>query len=330
MKYKKHEAKEYAKQMLHGVWTALPTAFTADDKVDEKGNAANLEHCISKLKVAGHYCVGNVGEFWAMTNEERMRVVEINVDTAKGRIPLIAGCHHQNPYEAIKLAQHAQSTGADFVIILTPYVAARSDDAVFDYFKFVSDHLDIGIVLFNTDATHPISANLAKRLAKLPNICGFKQGVGKMQATTQLRDAIGKEVEVSVADEAPWLYNLGVPQDRWLLNYCPHLYQVPGYLPVHDYTRAALAGDWNKATEIARSINPLRSVLAKWIPGYGSGGRMAIAEQKYWMECIGMVGGPVRTPCAEMTADAKKQMRADLEATGLIAKAGSGMQKLAA
>ncbi len=330
MKYKKHEAKEYAKQMLHGVWTALPTAFTADDKVDEKGNAANLEHCITKLKVAGHYCVGNVGEFWAMTNEERMRVVEINVDTAKGRVPLIAGCHHQNPYEAIKLAQHAQSTGADFVIILTPYVAARSDDAVFDYFKFVSERLDIGIVLFNTDATHPISANLAKRLAKLPNICGFKQGVGKMQATTQLRDAIGKEVEVSVADEAPWLYNLGVPQDRWLLNYCPHLYQVPGYLPVHDYTCAALAGDWNKATEIARSINPLRSVLAKWIPGYGSGGRMAIAEQKYWMECIGMVGGPVRTPCAEMTADAKKQMRADLEATGLIAKAGSGTQKLAA
>jgi 4-hydroxy-tetrahydrodipicolinate synthase len=110
--------------------------------------------------------------------------------------------------------------------------------------------------------------------------------------------------------------------DRWLLNYCPHLHQVTGYLPVNDYTRAALAGDMNTATEICRSLNPIRSVLAKWIPGYGSaGGRMAIAEQKYWMECIGMVGGSVRVPCAEMTEEAKVHMRADLESTGLPAKA---------
>ena len=117
-----------------------------------------------------------------MTNEERMRVVEINVETAKGRVPLIAGCHHQNPYEAVKLAQHAQSIGIDFVIILTPYMAARSDDAVFDYFKLVCERVDIGIVLFNTEQTYPISAKLAKRLATLPNICGFKQGVGKPAA----------------------------------------------------------------------------------------------------------------------------------------------------
>ena len=89
------------------------------------GNAANLEHCISKLKLAGHYCIGNVGEFWAMTSEERMRVHEINVDVTQGRVPLIAGCHHQNPYEAVKLAQHAQSVGIDFVIILTATLFPR-------------------------------------------------------------------------------------------------------------------------------------------------------------------------------------------------------------
>jgi 4-hydroxy-tetrahydrodipicolinate synthase len=328
MKYRKNEAKEYAKQVLKGVWTALPTTFTRDDKLDEKGNAANLEHCISGLKLEGHYCIGNVGEFWSMTNEERMRVVEINVDVAKGRIPLIAGCHHQNPYEAAKLAQHAQATGIDFVIILTPFMAARGDDAVYDYYKFVCDRVDIGIVLFNTEQGHPLSAKLAKRLATLPNICGYKQGVGKMQATTALRDAVGHDIEVSVADEAPFLYNVAVCGDRWLLNYCPHLYQVPGYTPVNDYNRAALAGDMNKAVEICKSLNPLRSVLAKWIPGYGSaGGRMAIAEQKYWMECLGMVGGPVRAPCAEMTEEQKSQMRADLDATGLLSKARAGAQQ---
>lgn len=324
MKYKKHEAKEYAKSVLKGVWTALPTTFTADHRLDETGIAANLEHCISKLKIDGHYCVGNVGEFWAMTNEERMRVHEINIDVAKGRVPLIAGCHHQNPYEAAKLAQHAQAVGIDFVIILTPYVAARNDDAVYEYYRFVAERVDIGIILFNTEATYPISPRLAQRLAAIPNICGFKQGVSKPQPTIALREAIGREIEVSVADEAPWLYNISVMRDRWLLNYCPHLYQVPGYLPVNDYTRAALAGDMNTATEICRSLNPLRAVLAKWIPGYGSGARFAIAEQKYWMELIGMAGGPIRVPCSEMTAEAKAEMRADLEATGLLAKAAAG------
>ena len=325
MKYKKHEAKEYAKTVLKGVWTALPTSFTADDRLDEAGIAANLEHCISKLKIDGHYCIGNVGEFWSMTNEERMRVHEINVEATKGRVPLIAGCHHQNPYEAVKLAQHAQAAGIDFVIILTPYVAARNDDAVYEYYRFVAERIDIGIVLFNTESTYPISPRLAKRLATIPNICGLKQGVSKPQPTIALREAIGKEMEVSVADEAPWIYNISVMGDRWLLNYCPHLYQVPGYLPINDYTRAALAGDMNTATAICRSLNPLRVVLAKWIPGYGNAGaRLAVAEQKYWMELVGMVGGPVRAPCSEMTAEAKAEMRADLEATGLLAKVAAG------
>src|SRR5262245_65516644 len=110
MKYRKNEAKEYAKKVLHGVWTALPTSFTRDDKLDEAGIAANLEHCITKLNLARHYSIGNVGEFCAMTNEERMPVVEMNVQTAKGRMPLIPGCHPQNPYQGAKLPQHDPAT----------------------------------------------------------------------------------------------------------------------------------------------------------------------------------------------------------------------------
>jgi 4-hydroxy-tetrahydrodipicolinate synthase len=259
-----------------------------------------------------------------MTNAERMRVHEINVEVNHGRVPLIAGCHHQNPNEVIQLAQHAQSVGIDFVIILTPYVAARGDDAIYDFYKYVCERIDIGVVLFNTEATYPIGVPLARRLAKIPNICAFKQGVSKISATIALRAAVGKDLEISVADEAPWIYNLAIMEDHWLLNYCPHLYQVPGYLPVNEYTAAAHAGDYNKAVAISRSLNPLRTVLSKWIPGYGgAGGRVPAAEQKYWMELIGMKGGPVRAPCAELSAEAKEQLRAELAATGLIEKAHS-------
>ncbi|HSQ02535.1 MAG TPA: dihydrodipicolinate synthase family protein, partial [Burkholderiales bacterium] len=270
MKYRKHEAKEYARTVLKGVWTALPYNFTPDDRLDEAGMAANLEHCISKLHIDGHYCSGNVAEFWSLTNEERMRAHEVNVEVANGRIPLIAGCHHQNPYEAARLARHAQDIGIDFVIILTPYIAACCDDAVFDYYEFVAKRVDIGIILFNIPQTYyPISDALAKRLAKIPNICGLKQAGPSPASTISLRRAVGREIVVSVADETPWLYNLSVMGDRWLLNYCPHLYQVPGYLPVRNYTQAALAGDMNRATDIAVGVNALRALHAKWITGYG-------------------------------------------------------------
>jgi 4-hydroxy-tetrahydrodipicolinate synthase len=328
MKYGKNEAKEAAKELLQGVWTALPTNFTPDGAIDEAAMRWNLEYCISDLKLAGHYCHGNVAEFWTLDNEERMRIHELNVDVAKGRVPLIAGCHHQNPNEVIKLAKHAQEVGIDFVIILTPYVAARGDDIIHEFYKYVCERIDIGVVLFNTEATYPISAKLAKRLAKIPNICAYKQGVSKISSTIALRAAVGEEIEISVADEAPFVYNLAVMGDRWLLNYCPHLYQVPGYLPVNDYAAACDAGDYNKAIEISRSLNPLRTVLSKWIPGYGaSGGRTPAHEQKVWMELIGMKGGTVRAPQTEMTPEERRELRADLEATGLPAKAEAGRAK---
>lgn len=90
MKYRKHEAREYARSMLKGVWTALPTntSFIADNKLDEKATVANLDHCLTDLQLEGHYCIGNVAGFWAMTNEERMRVHEINVEVTKGRVPM--------------------------------------------------------------------------------------------------------------------------------------------------------------------------------------------------------------------------------------------------
>jgi 4-hydroxy-tetrahydrodipicolinate synthase len=266
-----------------------------------------------------------------MTNEERMRAHEINVETAKGRVPLIAGCHHQNPYEVVKLANHAEAIGIDFVIILTPYMAAKSDDGVFEFYRFIAERVNIGIVLFNIPSLYyPITEHLAARLAKIPNICAFKQGGPAPSATISLRQAVGKELVVSVADETPWLHNLAVMGDQWLLNYCPHLYQVPGYLPVRDYTRAALAGDMKRATEICRTLNPLRAVHAKWITGYGKPtGRTPSAEMKYWMEQIGMPGGPVRSPCTELTDEKKNELRADLEATGILDKAKAPARKAA-
>lgn len=331
MKYRKHEAKEYAKTVLKGVWTALPTIFDEGRALDAAANAANLRYCVDELKIDGHYCLGNVGEFWALTNEERMQVHEINVETAGSRIPLIAGCHHQNPYEAAKLAEHARAVGIDFAIILTPYMGARDDDAIYEYYRFVAERTDIGIVLFNIPSVYyPIGERLAKRLMTIPNICGFKQANPSPAATATLREAIGEQVVISVADESPWLQNLVVGDDQWLLNYTPHLYQVPGHLPINDYTAAALAGDMTTAVAIAKSLNPIRAVLARWVNGYGRPtARLPVHEQKVWMELLGMAGGPVRAPATPMAEEAKRQLREELTATGILDKVKAARPKAA-
>jgi 4-hydroxy-tetrahydrodipicolinate synthase len=319
MKYKKSEAKEAARSILKGIWTAMPYSWDEKDEFDEAANRANMEHIIAGLHIDGHYCSGNIAEFWSMPDAERMRAHEVMHDQARGRIPLIAGCHHQSVKQATALARHAQDVGFDFVIVLTPFVAAKDDDAVYSYYEYICERVDIGVILFNTPPhLHAVGPKLAKRLAALPNVCAYKQGDSNPAATSAILDAVGDQLTVSVADEAPWLQSMTQYGLQWLVNYNPHLYQVPGYLPICEYTQAAMAGDLKKAAEISRSLNPLRALHAKWINGYWRAGRMPLGEMKVWQEIIGMKGGPVRPPVLPVSDKARAEMEADLAATGIL------------
>jgi len=319
MKYSKSESKEAARELLKGIWTAMPYCWDEDDNFDDAANRSNMDHVIENIKVNGHYCSGNIAEFWSMPDNERMHAHEVMLDQARNRIPMIAGCHHQSVKQVVTLAKHAQEIGYDFVIILTPYVAARDDETVYQFYEYICSRVDIGIILFNVPQNcHPINANLAKRLSKLPNICGYKQADGSPASTHSIIDSVGKDIVISVADEAPWLTSITQLGLQWLVNYNPHLYQSKDWLPLKDYTDAALNGEINRATEIAKSIQPLRELHAKWIMGYWNSGRMPISEMKYWQELIGMKGGRTRPPVIEISDEKKQELKEDLKSTGLF------------
>ena len=319
MKYSKKEAKEAARELLKGIWTAMPYCWDEDDNFDDVANRSNMDHIIENIKVDGHYCSGNIAEFWSMPDNERMHAHEVMLDQARNRIPMIAGCHHQSVKQVVAIAKHAQEIGYDFVIILTPYVAAKDDETVYQFYEYICSRVDIGIILFNVPQNcHPINANLAKRLSKLPNVCGYKQADGSPASTHSIIDSVGKDIVISVADEAPWLTSMTQLGLQWLVNYNPHLYQSKDWLPLKDYTDAALNGEINKATEIAKSIQPLRELHAKWIMGYWNSGRMPISEMKYWQELIGMNGGRTRPPVIEISDEKKQELKEDLKNTGLF------------
>lgn len=330
MKYRKGEAKEAAREVLKGIWTAMPYCWDEADEFDEAANRFNMEHIISQLHIDGHYCSGNIAEFWSMPDAERMRAHEVMLDAARGRIPLIAGCHHQSVKQATMLAKHAEDIGYDFVIVLTPYVGARDDDAIYSYYEYICERVDIGIILFNTPPhLHAVGPKLASRLAALPNICAYKQGDHSPAATYEILRAVGDQLVVSVADETTWLQSQTQLGLQWLVNYNPHLYQAPGFLPVRDYTLAVQAGDIAKATSISASLKPLRHLYAKWINGYWKAGRMPLSEMKAWQEAIGMKGGPVRPPVLPISDAARAELEADLAATGIVDHAQAALRAAA-
>jgi len=321
MKYKKNEAKDYARETLRGIWTSLPYHFTQDDVLDEAAIRRNVDIVVSDLKVDGHYSDGNVAEFWSMPLAERMRAQEVMLEATDGRVPLMAGTHHQSAAEALALTRHAQEIGCDFAILLTPYVGGRNDDGVLEYFRYIADRVDIGLVLFNSPgATYPISPRLACELAKIPNVCGLKQADTNPETTLRLQDSVGEQIMISVADETVWFHNMTQLGHRWLLTYTPHMYQVAGSLPIRDYTGLVIAGDVKAAAALSASLTPLRMANAKWILEPWRLGRMPIAAMKTWMELIGMEGGPVRPPVVPISEEDRDEIRADLEQVGLLGK----------
>lgn len=321
MKYNKNEAKDYARETLRGIWTSLPYHFTQDDALDEAAIRRNVDIVISDLKVDGHYSDGNVAEFWSMPLEERKRAIEVMLEATDGRVPLMAGTHHQSAAEALALSRHAQDIGCDFAILLTPYIGGRNDNGVLEYFRYIAERVDIGLVLFNSPgATYPISPTLAAELAKIPNVCGLKQADLNPETTLRLQETVGDEISISVADETVWFHNMSQLGHRWLLTYTPHMYQVAGSLPIRDYTNLFLAGDVKAAGELSASLTPLRMANAKWILEPWRLGRMPIGAMKTWMELIGMEGGPVRPPVVPISEDDKNELRADLEKVGLLGK----------
>src|SRR5690242_9997649 len=106
--------------MFRGSFTALVTPFRPDGSLDEKGFADLVEWQIGE-GTQGLVPVGTTGESPTLSHDEHRRVVEICVETAKGRVPVIAGAGSNNTTEAIALVQYAEKIGADAVLVVTPY-----------------------------------------------------------------------------------------------------------------------------------------------------------------------------------------------------------------
>ncbi len=314
--YRRADAKAYARAHLRGIWAAALTPFRPDDlAVDEAGFVSNLVHWSGRLGIDGVFVCGKQGEFFSMSVAERKACFTLAANTLRGRAHTIMSCSDQNMDVVLELARHAEKVGADFIVVHAPvlHFVHDQDETLYEYYKYLSDHLDIGIAMWShPDSGYLMSPELCARIAELPNIVAIKYSVPR-QMYVRLTELAGDSLIVSTASEEEWFDN--IVELNWQVYLCsspPYLLQTPTDRRMRDYTDLAMAGQVERARALRDSLEPVRAAMRRTRPG----GKPQ-ASQKYWQELLGQVGGPVRRPMLQLTAPERAAIRAAFEECGL-------------
>jgi len=179
--------------MFKGSLVALITPFK-DGKVDETAFQRFVEWQIEQ-GTHGLVPCGTTGESPTLSHDEHKRVVELCIEAAGGRVPVIAGAGSNSTAEAVDLTQHAAKAGADGVLVVTPYYNRPTQEGLYEHFKAVNDCADIPIIIYNIPPRSVVdmSVETMARLAKLPNIVGVKDATTDLQRPSLEKMACGDD-----------------------------------------------------------------------------------------------------------------------------------------
>ena len=171
---------------LDGSMVAIVTPFK-DDAVDEAAFTRLIELHIGAGTSAIVPC-GTTGESATLSHQEHDRVIELAVQAARGRIPVIAGTGSNNTREAIRLTQHAQQAGANAALLIAPYYNRPTQRGLFLHFKAIAESTSLPLVLYNIASRTGVNIEpeTFAQLAALPNIVGVKEASGNLEQMSRI------------------------------------------------------------------------------------------------------------------------------------------------
>jgi 4-hydroxy-tetrahydrodipicolinate synthase len=314
MKYRRRDAKDYARAHFKGIWAAALTPFAPDLAIDEAGLRRNLRHWTDDLGIDGVFVSGKQGEFFSMSVAERKRTFEIAVDEIGGHRTILS-CSDQNLDVVIDLARHAQAIGADYIVVHAPvlHFLHKQDDTLYQYYRTISEQVEIGIALWShPDSGYLMSPELCARVAEIPNVVAIKYSVPR-EMYVRLTRLAGDKILVSTASEEEWFDN--IVELGWQLYLCsspPYLLQTKADRRMREYTDLAMAGEVARAKAVRDSLNPVREAFRRTRPA-----EKFHSHSKYWQDLLGQAGGAVRPPMLELSEAEKDATRRAFEGCGL-------------
>jgi 4-hydroxy-tetrahydrodipicolinate synthase len=187
--------------MFRGAITALVTPFK-NGQVDEEALRHLLEFQIAN-GVDGLVPCGTTGESPTLSHDEHDRVIEMTIDAAKKRVPVIAGTGSNSTAEALRLTRHAYEAGADGALIACPYYNKPTQEGLYQHFELIAKNVPIPIIPYNIPGRTGInmSPELIARLAKISNIVGIKEASGSIKQMSDVINLCGKDFAVLSGDD---------------------------------------------------------------------------------------------------------------------------------
>lgn len=321
MKYARSDAKGWARENMVGQWTTMVTPFTAADELDEVGLAANVEHVLG-LGTRGLGFSWNMGEFWSLTEEERLRLMALVPRLVRGRARIAFQVTHTCLKDVVAMSRRAAELEYDIVILAAPYIVTRTEEQVLDFVRRVAEQVDIGIAFYNSPQFGIVlSAAALSKMADLPTLVAIKEASFNLQLNIDTHLVAGPKAVVSVPDEEIFFVGepYGIRQQVMFANTSDWRFDTASSHRYVDFIDRATRGDLEKARSLYRTIWPVKEVSRRWwarVAGR-TGGALPVQMVKQWGELMGMAAGPVRPPLMPLTAAEKVELRADLERLGL-------------
>ncbi len=181
---------------FEGTTVAMVTPYTKNDGIDEEGIRENINYLIEK-GVSGILAAGTTGESATITHDEHRKLVDILIDEVNGRVTTIAGAGSNSSKEALGLVKHAEDTGADAALVITPYYNKPQPHGLYEHYKLLTESSNIPIVVYNVPSRTgtDIDVDTIGKVAELDNIVAIKEAnpdLDKVSKIVKKIDEIGK------------------------------------------------------------------------------------------------------------------------------------------
>ena len=292
--------------MFKGSIPALVTPFASDGSLDEAAFSRHVEWQIAEGS-SGVVPVGTTGESPTLSHDEHKRVVDLCVEAAAKKVPVIAGAGSNNTREAIELGLHAEKAGADALLVVTPYYNKPTQKGLFAHFSAVANAVSLPILIYNIPGRSVVDMlpeTMGALVRACPNIVGVKDATAKLERVSEQRMACGTDfIQVSGEDATALGFAAqgGVGCISVTANVAPKL--------CFEFQNALMSGDFSRALAYQDKLMPLHKALFLE-PG--------VCGTKYALKKIGRMGDTVRLPLVGIEDDTARAIDDALRHAGLL------------